>query len=68
MRKPYSLTEDEFCRLQRAQDSIQLVSILLDEVQRSSNFTPHMMASFMALVGDEMGSVLQTVSGTFAPR
>ena len=68
MKKPYSLSEDEFCRLQRAQDSIQLVSILLDEVQRPNTYTPGMMASFMALMGDEMGCVLQAVSGTFSPR
>jgi len=68
MKKPYSLSEDEFDKLRRVQDSIQLVSILLDEVQRSSTFTPGMMASFMSLVGEEMSCVLQSVSGTFSPR
>lgn len=68
MKKPYSLSEDEFDKLRRVQDSIQLVSILLDEVQRSSTFTPGMMASFMSLVGEDMGGVLQSVSGTFSPR
>lgn len=68
MKKPYSLSEDEFDKLRRVQDSIQLVSILLDEVQRSSTFTPGMMASFMSLVGEDMGCVLQSVSGTFSTR
>ena len=68
MKKPYSLSEDEFDKLRRVQDSIQLVSILLDEVQRSSTFTPGMMASFMALVGEDMGCVLQSVGGTFSTR
>ncbi len=68
MKKPYSLSEDEFNKLRRVLDSIQLVSILLDEVQRSSTFTPGMMASLMSVMGDEMGGVLQAVSGTFLPR
>ncbi|EPM68894.1 hypothetical protein A584_16358 [Pseudomonas syringae pv. theae ICMP 3923] len=68
MRKPYSLSEDEFNKLQRAQESIQLMSILLDEVQRPSTFTPGMLASFMALVGEDMGGVLQSVGGTLSPR
>ncbi|RMO87070.1 hypothetical protein ALQ32_01007 [Pseudomonas syringae pv. tagetis] len=65
MRKPYSLSEDEFNTLQRAQESIQLMSILLDEVQRSSTFKPGMLASFMALVGEDMVEVLKSVRGTF---
>lgn len=68
MRNPYSLSEDEFHKLCWVQDSIQLVSILLDEVQRSSTFTPGMIASFMSVMSDEMGCVLQSVSGTFSPR
>ena len=68
MKKPYSLSEDEFDKLRRVQDSLQLVTILLEEVQRSNSMTPQMMASFMALVGEDMGCVLQSVSGTFLPR
>jgi len=68
MRKPYSLSEDEFDKLRRVQDSIQLVSILLDEGPRSSTATPRMMAAFMSVMSDEMGGVLQSVSGTFSPR
>lgn len=68
MKKPYSLSEDEFDKLRRVQDSIQLVSILLDEVQRSSTFTPGMMASFMSLMGEDMSCVMQSVSGTFSTR
>ena len=68
MKKPYSLTEDEFDKLRRVQDSLQLVMILLEEVQRPNSMTPQMMASFIALVGEDMGCVLQSVSGTFSPR
>ena len=68
MKKPYSLSEDEFDKLRRVQDSIQLVTILLEEVQRPNSLTPQMMASFMALVGEDMGCVLQSASGTFSPR
>ncbi len=68
MRAPYSLTEDEFYKLQRAKDSIQLVTILLEEVQRANSLTPQMMASFLALVDEDLGGVLESVSGTFSPR
>jgi hypothetical protein len=66
MKKPYSLSEDEFHKLRRAQDSIQLVTILLEEVQRPNSLTPQMVASFMGLVGDDMSCVLESVSGTFS--
>ncbi|MBV7497853.1 hypothetical protein KW837_26645 [Pseudomonas sp. PDM24] len=68
MKKPYSLSEDEFDKLRRAQDSIQMVTILLEEVQRPNSLTPQMMASFMALVGEDMGRVLQSVGGSFSTR
>ena len=68
MKKPYSLSEDEFDKLRRAQDSLQLVTILLEEVKGPNSLTPQMMASFLDLVGENMGCVLQSVSGTFLPR
>lgn len=68
MKKPYSLSEDEFYKLRRVQDSIQFVTILLEEVQRPNTMTPQMMASFMALIGEDIGCVLQSASGTFSPR
>jgi hypothetical protein len=68
MKKPYSLSEDEFDKLRRVQDSIQLVTILLEEVQRPNSLTPQMMASFLDLVGEDMGCVLYSVSGTFSPN
>jgi len=68
MKETYNLSEVQFDKLRRVQDSIQLVTILLEEVQRPNSLTPQMMASFMALVGEDMGGVLQSVSGTFSPR
>jgi len=68
MRAPYSLTEDEFYKLQRAKNSIQLVTILLEEVQRANSLTPQMMASFLALLDEDLGEVLTSVSSTFSPR
>jgi len=65
MRTPYSLTEDEFYKLQRAKDSIQLLTILLEEVHRPNSLTPQMMASFLALLDEDMGNVLQSVNGNF---
>lgn len=62
----YSLTEDEFDRLRRCRESIELVSILLDEGPRSNTTTPKMMASFMSVMSEEMDCVLQSVNGTFS--
>lgn len=55
MRKHYSLSEDEFDKLRRAPtpDSIQMVTMLLDEEQRPNSLTPQMMASSMALLGED---------------
>lgn len=39
MRKPYRFSEDEFDKLRLAQDSIQMVAILLEEVQRPNSLT-----------------------------
>ncbi len=66
MSRPYSLTEDEFHRLRRVQDSIQLVTILLEEVQRPNSMTPQMMASFMSLVSEDMEGVLQSSGMTLS--
>ena len=68
MSRPYSLTEDEFDKLRRVQDSIQLVTILLEEVQRPNSMTPQMMASFMALLDEDMGGVLQSAGMTFSTQ
>lgn len=68
MRSPYGLTEEEFHRLQRAQEAIDLVSILFAEMQGHSTFTPQMVASFLELVGQDMNGVLQAASGKFSHR
>lgn len=68
MSRPYSLTEDEFDKLRRIQDSILLVTILLEEVQRPNSMTPQMMASFLVLLGEDMGGVLQSAGMTFSTQ
>lgn len=68
MKKPYSLSEDEFDKLRRIQNSIQFMTILLEEVQRPNSLTPQMTASLLELLGEDLGGVLRSVSGTFSPR
>lgn len=54
----YSLTEDEFYKLQQVRESMRLVVILLDEVQRSNSMTPKMMAAWLDLTTESLGSVV----------
>lgn len=62
MNRPYSLSEDEFHKLERAQESITLMSILFGEVQRSSTFTPQMIASLLDVLGEDISMVIQSMS------
>lgn len=61
MNRPYSLSEDEFHKLERAQDSITLMSILFGEVQRSTTYTPQMIASFLDALGEDISVVIQSM-------
>ena len=62
MTRPYSLSEDEFHKLQRAQESIDLMSILFGEVQRTSSYTPQMISSFLEGIGEDVSLVIQSVT------
>lgn len=62
MNRPYSLSEEEFHKLERAQESITLMSILFGEVQRSSTFTPQMIASLLDALGEDISVVIQSMS------
>lgn len=61
MNRPYSICEDGFYKLKRTQDSIQLLQILFDEVQRPSTYTPQMIASFLEGLGEDISRVVQSV-------
>ncbi|RON71495.1 hypothetical protein [Pseudomonas fluorescens] len=61
MNRPYSLSEDEFHKLERAQESITLMSILFGEVQRSTTYTPQMIASFLDALGEDISVVIQSM-------
>lgn len=61
MNRPYSLSEEEFHKLQRAQDSIDLMSILFGEVQRSTTYTPQMIASFLEGLGEDVSRVIKSM-------
>lgn len=61
MNRPYSLSEDEFHKLERAQESITLMSILFGEVQRSTTYTPQMIASFLDSLGEDISLVIQSM-------
>lgn len=61
MNRPYSLSEDEFHKLERAQESITLMSILFGEVQRSTTYTPQMIASLLDALGEDISLVIQSM-------
>lgn len=62
MNRPYTLSEDEFHKLQRAQDSILLMQILFSEVQRPTTYTPQMISSFLEGLGEDVSLVIQSVA------
>lgn len=61
MNRPYSLSEEEFYKLERAQESITLMSILFGEVQGSTTYTPQMIASLLDAVGEDISLVIQSM-------
>lgn len=61
MSRPYSLSEDEFNKLQRAQDSILLMQILFSEVQRPATYTPQMISSYLEGIGEDVSLVIQSM-------
>lgn len=61
MNSPYNLSEDEFHKLERAQESITLMSILFGEVQQSSTYTPQMIASLLDALGEDISVVIQSM-------
>lgn len=65
--RPYSLSEEEFYSLQRAHDTITLMGILFGEVQRSTTYTPQMIASFLESVGEDMSLVIQAAENALRP-
>jgi hypothetical protein len=68
MMNSYRMSEDEFNKLQRAQESIQLLVSLFDVVRGPHCVTPQQIASFMALLGEDIGGVLQAVGKTYSTR
>lgn len=67
MNRPYSLSEDEFYNLRRAQESINLLSILFGEVRGSSTYTPEMIASFLERIGEDISLVIQSAVEALPP-
>lgn len=64
----YGLTEDEFYKLRQVRDSMRLVRILLDEVQRSNTMTPQMMAAWLELTTESLGGVVDAAGQRFSSR
>ena len=68
MRTPYALTEDEYYKLKQVHDSMRLVAILLDEVQRSNSMTPQMMAAWLDLTTENLSSVVDAAGQRFSTK
>lgn len=54
----YSLTEDEFYKLKQVENSLRLFMVLLEEVQRPTTMTPHMVAAWLELTTDSLNGVI----------
>ena len=67
MNRPYSLSEDEFYNLRRAQESINLLIILFGEVRGSSTYTPEMIASFLERIGEDISLVIESAVEALPP-
>lgn len=67
MNRPYSLSEEEFYNLRRAQESINLLSILFGEVRGSSTYTPEMIASFLERIGEDISLVIESAVEALPP-
>lgn len=57
----YGLSEEAFHKLQRAQESIDLMSILFGEVTRETHYTPQMISSFLEVISGDVLVVIQSV-------
>lgn len=68
MRTPYALTEDEYYKLKQVHDSMRLVAILLDEVQRNNSMTPQMMAAWLDLTTENLSSVVDAAGVRFSSK
>jgi hypothetical protein len=68
MNRPYSMSEEDFYKLEAVRDSIALVQILAGEVQRPTTYTPQMIAAFLVLIEEHISVVIKSVSGTFSTR
>lgn len=68
MRAPYALTEDEYYKLKQVHDSMRLVAILLDEVQRTNTMTPQMMAAWLDLTTESLGCVVDAAGVRFSSK
>lgn len=68
MNRPYTLSEEEFHKLQRAQDSLELMSILFSEVHRPTTYTPQMISSFLECLCEDISVVIQSAVGKFSPE
>lgn len=64
----YSLTEDEFFKLKQVRESMRLVTVLLEEVQRNTTLTPAMMAAWLELTTENLGGVVDAAGERFATR
>ncbi len=64
----YNLTEDEFFKLKQVRESMRLVTVLLEEVQRTTTLTPAMMAAWLELTTESLSGVVDAAAQRFATR
>lgn len=56
---PYHLSEEDHFRLYKVRDSLRLLQFLAEEAHSQAPFDPQLLASYLAIMGEQLCQVLE---------
>lgn len=68
MNRPYTMSEEDFYKLESVRDSIDLVQMLSGEVTRPHSVSPQLYSSFLDLMKDEISTLIQSAKTELSMR
>ena len=68
MKRPYSLSEDDYYKLESVRDSIDLVQSLACETNAMVSISPLLYASFLEMVRDGLCVVIDSAKESWPPK